>query len=194
MFASSCSVQQVRTRAYARVRVSCCSCVIIHVILASISVSIALITIKSLTPACQWRNPSSPERGRAGFDSPARRHIKFYARYSGQLGRRQQSPILELRPGVVMLYRMIMLHMHFAVQTILSSNALHETIRFATFCWVPTVVLVDVRTCAWQSRALRTYVSKRKRYQISSILYYNLFDNQLSSHAPTPVHKSYAGT
>ena len=69
---------RVRMRAYACVRVSCCSCVIIHVILASISVSIALITIKSLTPACQWRNPSSPERGRAGFDSPARRQIMFY--------------------------------------------------------------------------------------------------------------------
>jgi hypothetical protein len=27
----------------------------------------------TLTPACHWRNPPSPERGRAGFDSPARR-------------------------------------------------------------------------------------------------------------------------
>ena len=59
--------------AYACVRVACCKCVTHHVILASISVSIAF-RIKSLTPACQWRNPSSPERGRAGFDSPARRH------------------------------------------------------------------------------------------------------------------------
>ena len=42
----------------------------IHLILASISVSIAVSIAP--TPACHWRNPPSPERGRAGFDSPAR--------------------------------------------------------------------------------------------------------------------------
>ena len=49
-------------------------------ILASISVSITVINNNALTPACHWRNPPSSERGRAGFDSPAR--SKFWSAFS----------------------------------------------------------------------------------------------------------------
>jgi hypothetical protein len=142
----------LRVRTY--VRFLCCMSIITHVILASISVSIALITIKSLTPACQWRNPSSPERGRAGFDSPARRHIKFYKRAT--LSQSAVGNITALHLNLKTKW----LCCRFKMKT---SHMQLSCTRFTQWWWTswnypvhyflpirsPQVMLEDVRACAW---------------------------------------------